>query len=157
MREFFLALLYQNGSKEACIERRIADTRHDIWYSTDMVEVAVSDENGAYAILAFLEVMSVGQDEIDTRSVLVGELDTDVDHDDVVAILDSSHVLTDFFNTAEWNDTDTVGCKSRNSVSFATDEWLGCWSTAHRFCGIRTDDLHACSSDVFDPRLAASR
>ena len=82
-----------------------------------MVEVAVSDDDGAHLVLAFLDVFCIRQDVVDARRVLVLELKADIDDDDIVAHFDHGAVFADLFDAAERYDADRIWCERRKRFS----------------------------------------
>src|ERR671910_775900 len=50
----------------------------------------------------------LGEDEVDAEHLLVGEHESTVDDDDVVAILEDVHVLADLAHPAERDDTERL-------------------------------------------------
>jgi hypothetical protein len=100
MREFLLALLDHKRGKEASINLRIADARHDIRNGSDVVEVAVGYKHALDLVLVLFEIAGVWQNEIDTRGMGFGELDTTVNNHDRIFVFDHAHVSPDFLDTA---------------------------------------------------------
>ena len=66
--------------------------------------MGVREHDAAHTLLVLPEVSDVRDDEIDAEHLLVGEHETGVDHDDVVALLDRHHVLPDLADSAERDD-----------------------------------------------------
>jgi hypothetical protein len=73
-----------------------------------VVLVTMCDHDAAKAIFALHHIRVVGQDEIHARVIVVGEHDSGIDHDHVVAILDDGHVLSDTIEPAEGYDAEAV-------------------------------------------------
>ena len=63
-REFLLALLDQDRSQEARIDRRVADPGHDVRNAADVVQVAVGDDDSADSVAALLKVFGVRKDVV---------------------------------------------------------------------------------------------
>src|SRR3989344_5948910 len=99
--EFFLAFLNHLTGEPARVDSRVADTIHDVGDAANVVEVTVRYEQAANLLTPFLEVAGVGQNVINTRSVLFTECETGIKDKYIVAYFDSGHVATDLFNAAE--------------------------------------------------------
>ena len=76
--------------------------------SAGVVLVTVGDDDGAQLVLALHDVGEVGKDEVDPGMVVVGEHDSGVDDDHVVAVLDDGHVLADLVKPAERDDAEAI-------------------------------------------------
>ena len=73
-----------------------------------MVLVPMGDQDGPKVCPAFLDVGDVGDDEVDTALLFLGELAAAIEHDEVVLVLDDGHVLADFADAAKWNHAQTT-------------------------------------------------
>ena len=61
-----------------------------------MVFMAVSDEDATDAVFFVVEVTGIRDNEIDTEHFFVGEHNPGINNDDIIAIFDDHHVLSDF-------------------------------------------------------------
>ncbi len=86
-----------------------------------MVEVSVSNHNGADSIFTFLEVFGIRQDIVDTGSLVVGKFNADVRHNNIFAELYHCHVSADLFHPAERDYSDTVSESRNNVVGLSND------------------------------------
>jgi hypothetical protein len=73
--------------------------------SADVVLVTVGDEDGANAIRVLSEIGYVGNGEVDSGHVIFREEDSGVNDYDVVFVLQRHHVLSDFPQASQRNDT----------------------------------------------------
>ena len=76
-------------------KNRDAQLGQDVGQSADVVFVTMRDENRPHLVPVFEEVADVGDHKIDPEQLVLGKHEAGVDDDDVVAILDGRHVLTD--------------------------------------------------------------
>ncbi len=67
MGKFLLAFFYHNSRQERSVNRRVADSRHHVGDTANMVKVAVGDNNGADFGLLFFQIGWVGDNIIHTR------------------------------------------------------------------------------------------
>ncbi len=70
-----------------------------------MILVGVSDQEGADLLSVLAQVGDVGDHQIDPEHLLIGEHESTVDDDDVVAILEDVHVLADLPHASEGDDS----------------------------------------------------
>ena len=80
----------------------------DVRQRADVVLVGVGDEERLDVGAALLEVGDVGDDEVDAEHLLVGEHQSAVDDDDLVAVLEDVHVLADLAHPAERDDAERL-------------------------------------------------
>ena len=69
-----------------------------------MVLVAMRDENAPELMFVFEHIGVVGQNEVDTQLLVIGEHEPRVNEDHIVAILEGSHVLTNAIEPTQRND-----------------------------------------------------
>ena len=69
-----------------------------------VVLVPVRDDDAAELLLVLQDVGVVGQDEVDAGLALVGEHETGVDENHVVAVLEGGHVLADAVQASQRDD-----------------------------------------------------
>ena len=70
--------------------------------------MAVGDNESADFIFTLFKIFGIRQNIINARRVLFLELETGVQHDDVIAEFNRRHVLADLFDAAQRNNADTV-------------------------------------------------
>ena len=71
---------------------------------TGMVLVAVRDDNAAQLVLVLEYIGVVGQDQVDTGLIVVGEHEARVDKNHVLTALEGGHVLANTVKAAQGND-----------------------------------------------------
>src|SRR3989338_2199079 len=103
-----MALLYHHARELAGVDKGVADPVHDVGNAADVGEVAVRDEEAPDLSAPLLEVAGVGQDVIDARRLLLAELESAVEDEDVGTDLDGRHVAADLLHAAQGNDADSV-------------------------------------------------
>ena len=108
MRKLLLPFLYHDGAELARIDWGIADARHEVRNSTDVVKVAVRDEEAADFTDTFFQIFRIREDIINAGSSFFFKLQARVHDDDVVFIFNGGHVAPDFFNTAKRNDAERI-------------------------------------------------
>ncbi len=68
-----------------------------------MVLVAMGQKNSLDFLLVFEEVRNIGDDIVDAKHLFFRKLKTGIDHQDVVAVLISIHILAYLTHAPEWN------------------------------------------------------
>ena len=81
--------------------------------AADVVLVAVRHHDGTDP--AALEVRDVGQHEVDAEMLVPWEREPGLDHDQVLAVLEHSHVLADLAEAAEGNDAKRSGHRPQST------------------------------------------
>src|SRR3989344_8750835 len=107
--ELLLPFADHHGGKSPCIYGRVADPVDYVRYTADMVEMAVRDKEPAYLFAALLQILGVGDYVVDARCVVLAELESRVDDDNVVADLNHGHVFTYLLDPAERDDAYVAG------------------------------------------------
>ena len=85
-------------------DHRHAALAHEIRQRTDVILVAVREDNTADHVLALAEIREVGQDEIDAEVLVAREGEPRVDDDDRAVGFVDGHVLPDLAEPAERDD-----------------------------------------------------
>jgi hypothetical protein len=104
----------------------------------------MGDDNGADFFFAVLKILRVWENVVDARRFRFFELETAVNYDNVVFIFDRSHIAADFFDAAEWNNSNTLRLKRRNHI-------FGLLSVIERIIALENGGdaaLHVVSLDV---------
>ena len=78
-----------------------------------MILVAVSDEDTTNLVSVFHKVGYVGNNQVDTQHLIIGEAEAGIDYDNVIAIFNGRHILADLLQTAEGDNA-----KLRIPISF---------------------------------------
>ncbi len=86
------------------VDRHAREVGQDVGQPTDMVLVGVGDQERLDLVGALAQVGDVGHDEVDAEHLLLGEHQSAIDHDDLIAVLEHVHVLADLADTAERQD-----------------------------------------------------
>ena len=90
------------------VDRHARELREHVRQGADVVLVGVGDEERLDVGAALLEIGDVGDDEVDAEHLLVGEHQSAVDDDDLVAVLEDVHVLADLAHPAERDDAERL-------------------------------------------------
>ena len=101
----FLELDLDQAERKPCSVDRHPELRQEVRDRADVVFVPVSEEQAPDLVATFFQVGDVRQDQIDPRLLLFGKTDAAVDHNDVFARFEQKHVLADFADTAEENES----------------------------------------------------
>ena len=72
------------------------DLLHAVGNGTDVVLVAVGDEHAPQLLLVGHQIRKVGDYQIHAVHIVIGETDTAVYHDHVLAVFQYGNVLADF-------------------------------------------------------------
>ena len=76
------------------------------------------DEDTADLVLALLEVLSICENIVDSWGILVLELESAVDHHDIIPVFNSCDIATDLFYSAEDKYADVTFGKWRDHHFF---------------------------------------
>ena len=98
-----LAFDHADGQRRA-INGRV-HLPQQIRQSADMVHVTVRQHNAAQPVLVLDHVIELGQNQVDAVHIAFGEHYPAVDDDHVAAVFENSHVLANFPQAAQGNDT----------------------------------------------------
>ena len=79
----------------------------EIGNRSDVILVAMGDEDPADAVLVLFEIRDIREYEIDARLIFLGEGQPAIDDDDVVAVLEKEDVLADLGHTTEKDQPDS--------------------------------------------------
>ena len=79
--------------------------REHIRYSADMVLVSMGKQVRAYALLVMREISDVGNNQVNAQHIRPGKDRTAIHNDDIVSILKRRHILADFANTTQRNNS----------------------------------------------------
>ena len=101
-----------------------------------MVLMAVGDDDAAELILVLEDIGVIGQDEVDAGLGIIGEHQTGIDEDHVIAALENGHILADAVKTAERDDAKRLGfliCHGCEAIPFSWTAKQNRWAqTAYR-------------------------
>ena len=95
--------LDEPGGEAGAVDGHV-DLLEDVGNGTDVVLVAVGDEQAPQAAVVLHEIADVGDDAVDAVHVVAGEGHAAVHHDDLAAVLIGGHVLADLIETAQRDD-----------------------------------------------------
>ena len=99
-----LALDHAEGELARVNGDFLREVHKQIWKGAGVVLMAVGDYDAAELVLVFENIGVVGQDEIDSGHVVVGEHETGIDEDHVVPVLEGGHVLANTIKATQRND-----------------------------------------------------
>ena len=98
----------QAAGQRRGVDGHARELGEDVRQRADVVLVRMGDEERLDVGAPVLEVGDVGDDEVDAEHLLVGEHQSAVDHDDLVAVLEHVHVLADLAHPAERDDSERL-------------------------------------------------
>ena len=93
------------------IEGREIEHWQNIRQTADMIFVAVRNEDTANVLLFVAQIARIGNNKIDAEHLLVGEHYSGIDNDDVVTILYDHHILSDFPQASQWDQSNFFCCQ----------------------------------------------
>ncbi len=85
-------------------ERNVLAQLEQVGHAADVVFVAMREHERIHLVEAVLDVVEVGQDQVDARLLLFGEEHAAVDEQDVAVVFDHVHVAADFAKATERHD-----------------------------------------------------
>ena len=94
----------QAAGQRGGVDRHAREVRQDVGQAADVVLVGMGDQEGPDLLAVLAQVGDVRDDEVDPEHLLVGEHESTVDDDDVVAVLEDVHVLADLPHASEGDD-----------------------------------------------------
>ncbi len=101
----FLALRLDEGERQLGADQRDVRTElEQIRHGADVVLVAVGEHQRLDLVETVLDVVEVGQDQVDARLFLFREQHAAVDEQDVAVVFDHIHVAADFAQAAQRHD-----------------------------------------------------
>src|SRR5699024_3531509 len=105
-----LELRLDEGERERrAQDRDVAAVAQQVRDGTDVVLVAMGEDEAHDPVVAPLEVGEVGQDQVDARLRRLREEDAAVDDEDLAAVLEDGHVAADLAEAAEGDDPQGFG------------------------------------------------
>src|SRR5258706_3163004 len=103
MRKFSLAFLQHQDSEVSRIDWRISNTGEHEWHAAGVVQVPMSDNEGANLMLAFFEVTGVRNNVVNSRSIFCRKVHASIDNNYIVSSFNNCHVFADLFYSSERN------------------------------------------------------
>lgn len=73
---------------------------------SDMIQVSMSDQNSSDIFLVFYEIANIRDDIIHSMHLNRSKFQTCIYDNNIILVLDQSHVDTDFLKSSERNDSD---------------------------------------------------
>ena len=108
------AVFDQLGARQRQGERRPVNGRvhlvQNVGERTDVVFVAVSEQNGAKTVLVLAQVRDIGNHDVHAQQLGVREHDAAIDHDHVVAVLEDHHVHAELAQASEGYRSQLIAC-----------------------------------------------
>src|SRR5947209_4438402 len=86
----------QTLRQASCIDGWKIQYRQDVGEASNMVFVAMGDEDATYTVFLVVEVACIRDNQVYTEHFLIGEHDPSINNNDVIAIFDDHHILSDF-------------------------------------------------------------
>ena len=65
--------------------------------------MTMGNDNSPHFIFVFNQVTHIRNDQVDAEHVIVRKCQTGIDDNDIIAVLDNGHVLTDFAQASQRN------------------------------------------------------
>ena len=81
-----------------------------------MVLVTMSDQDTAYAVFLITQVARIGDNQVYTIHLIVREHHPGVNNHYVVAILNDDHILSDFSQPSQRDDSDFICCQGTKNL-----------------------------------------
>src|SRR5690349_11970988 len=101
-----------NGFSRRFASPRSEAVQHFSGYGSDMVLMAVSEDEGADQFAVLFEVCEIGRNDVDAQEFGVREHHSGIHHDDVIAVADGHGVHPELAKSAERDDLQlTIGHK----------------------------------------------
>ena len=88
------------------IHGHAGEVRQHVRQAADVILVGVSDQEGSNLLTVLAQVGDVRDDQVDPEHFLIGEHESAVNDDDVVAVLEDVHVLADLPHASEGDDAE---------------------------------------------------
>ena len=99
-------LILQNTQRQAgTVDGRIDGAEH-VGQGSDVILVSVGQKNTADAIRILFQIGDVRDDQIYTKHVIIGECQTAVDDDYVIAVFQNGQIFADFVQSAQHHDAE---------------------------------------------------
>ena len=96
-----------------------------------MVFMAVGDEDTTDTVFFVVEVTGIRDNEIDTEHFFIGEHHPGINNDDIIAIFDDHHVLSDFPQSSQLDESNIFCCQGKKNLLYYTEM---CSSIAVTIC-----------------------
>ena len=93
----------QTVGQGRAVDRRVGGLE-DVGDGPDVILMAVGNEEAAQLLLTVDEIGDVGDDQIDAVHIVLGEAQTAVHDDHIVAVFEHGHILPDLIQPAERDD-----------------------------------------------------
>ena len=100
---FLELFLHEAQGERGPVDGRVQIPEH-IGERTDMVFVAVGEQDGAHLLLALHEVADIRDHHVDAEHVRFRKHEAAVHDDDVIAVLEGRHVQADLAETAQCHE-----------------------------------------------------
>ena len=94
-------------------ERDVLAQAQQVRHGTDVVLVAVREDDRLDVVEPVLDVLEVGQDQVDAGLVVLGEQDAAVDDEQTAGVLEDGHVAADLSEPTQCDDAQGAGGQCR--------------------------------------------
>src|SRR5579859_3768487 len=81
-----------------------------------MVLMSMSDKDAADALFFVVQVARIGDNKVNAKHFIVGEHRTRIDNHDVVPIFDDHHILSDFSQSSERDQSNIFCCQGKKNL-----------------------------------------
>src|SRR5438552_1944072 len=81
-----------------------------------MIFMSMGNKNAVNALLFIHEIAGIGDNKIDSKHFIVGEHQPAINNDDIVAVLNNHHVLSDFPQASKRDKSNIFCCQSKKNL-----------------------------------------
>ena len=81
-----------------------------------MVFMSMGNKNAVNALLFVREIAGIGDNKIDSKHFIIGEHQPRINNDDIVAVLNDHHILSDFPQASQRDKSNIFCCQSKKNL-----------------------------------------
>src|SRR5947209_13125576 len=81
-----------------------------------MVFMSMRDEDTTYTLLLICQIARIRDHQIDTKHFIIGEHHSDINHNQIVAVLDDHHILSDLSQSSERDESNFFCCQGTKNL-----------------------------------------
>src|SRR5437764_15114643 len=81
-----------------------------------MVFMSMRDEDTTYTLLLIREIARIRDNQIDSKHFIIGEHHSDINHDQIVAVLDDHHIFSDLTQSSERDESNFFCCQGTKNL-----------------------------------------
>jgi len=119
---FFKTPSYKSHGELCAITWRKMEGREQVLYCSNMVHVAMSKKHSLDTPLSSPQRRDIRNEVVDTKHILIGKLQAEIDEDNVSVYLDSAAVPSHLFKTAKGVKTESCGLPPPLAIWFGAGE-----------------------------------